>query len=98
MLDAFLPGALLRLPSDRRVRVVSLKGPVATCVYCTEAGEPDVQELEATVSLNVGFLRRFGTLVAGSAPAVEGVAESPLEPAGLGAAVSGDTRRGALPG
>ena len=67
MLIDILPDAVFQLPSGRHVRVVVLQGPIATCVYCTEAGEPDTQDLEATVSLNARFLRNFGKPVPGSA-------------------------------
>lgn len=68
-------GSVFRLPSDRCVRVVGLKGPIATCVYCTEAGEPDLQDGEAAVSLNISFLRRFGHRVIRHASPTDGRAE-----------------------
>jgi hypothetical protein len=75
MPDDLLAGAIFRLPSERHVRIVSLKGPITTCLYCNEAGEPDVQELEAAVSLSVEFLRTFGKWVAAHAPPMQGLAE-----------------------
>lgn len=75
MPDDIDPGFIFRLPSDRCVRVVGLKGPIAKCVYCTEAGEPDLQDVEATVSLNVSFLRKFGHRVVRQASPMEGLTE-----------------------
>ena len=75
MPDDIDSGSIFRLPSDRCVRVVGAKGPTATCVYCTEAGEPDLQDLEATVSLTISFLRKFGHRVVQHASPTDGMAE-----------------------
>lgn len=75
MLIDIRPGAVFQLPSERHVRVVSVQGPTATCVYCTEAGEPDVRDLEATVSLNARFLRNFGKPAPGNVQPTAGMAQ-----------------------
>ena len=48
------------LPSGRLVRIVSMQGSTATCVYTTPWGEPSYRDDEATVSLTAAFLRAHG--------------------------------------